>query len=136
MRDGHASEVFGEQRLRELYGREVADRVLVQGQNSLFRVLNITGWTSLFWIALGLTGQIVFAGRTFVQWFVSERARKSVVPDLYWYMALVGATLLFAYFVWRRDVIGVLGQSTGVVIYARNLRLIRKQQRRDRAAAG
>jgi lipid-A-disaccharide synthase-like uncharacterized protein len=42
----------------------------------------------------------------------------------------VGGVFLFTYFVWRQDFVGVLGQSTGIVIYARNLRLISKQRRR------
>lgn len=41
--------------------------------------------------------------------------------------------MLFAYFAWRRDIIGILGQTTGIVIYARNLRLITKEARRQSA---
>ena len=43
--------------------------------------------------------------------------------------------MLFTYFVWRQDFVGVLGQSTGVVIYARNIRLMYKQKRRARRDA-
>ena len=46
--------------------------------------------------------------------------------------AVVGGVMLFSYFVWRQDFVGVLGQSTGIVIYARNLRLIYKHRRRLR----
>ncbi|MEL7472603.1 MAG: lipid-A-disaccharide synthase N-terminal domain-containing protein, partial [Planctomycetota bacterium] len=69
------------------------------------------------------------------QWVVSEKKRQSVVPEAFWWLSLVGGAALFTYFVWRRDIVGVLGQSTGVVIYARNLRLIHKQRRRERRAA-
>jgi lipid-A-disaccharide synthase-like uncharacterized protein len=31
---------------------------------------------------------------------------------------------LLVYFVWRRDVVGVIGQATGWVVYGRNLWLI------------
>ena len=65
-----------------------------------------------------------------VQWVVSERSRVSTVPELFWWFSFVGGVSLFTYFVWRKDVVGVLGQATGVVIYARNLRLIQKQRRR------
>ncbi|TVQ63052.1 MAG: hypothetical protein EA379_04500 [Phycisphaerales bacterium] len=84
------------------------------------------------WIAVGFGGQAAFFGRMMLQWVVSERSRQSVVPAAFWWLSLLGGAALFSYFVWRRDVVGVLGQSTGVVIYARNLRLIYKSRRRER----
>jgi lipid-A-disaccharide synthase-like uncharacterized protein len=39
-------------------------------------------------------------------------------------MSLVGASMLLVYFIWRKDVIGILGLSTGWLIYARNLYFI------------
>jgi lipid-A-disaccharide synthase-like uncharacterized protein len=53
-------------------------------------------------------------------------------------MSLFGGLAVFAYFVWRQDIVGVLGQCSGVVIYARNLKLIAKNKKRaekDAAAA-
>lgn len=91
---------------------------------------NISSWNNLVWILLGLAGQGCFFGRMFIQWIVSEKERKSVVPELFWWFSFFGGAILFTYFVWRVDIVGVLGQSTGVVIYARNLRLIHKQKRR------
>jgi lipid-A-disaccharide synthase-like uncharacterized protein len=32
--------------------------------------------------------------------------------------------MLLAYFIWRRDIVGVLGQGLGWFIYIRNLRMI------------
>ena len=32
--------------------------------------------------------------------------------------------MLIIYFIWRKDIVGVLGQATGWMIYLRNLRLI------------
>lgn len=98
----------------------------------LLVAFNISSWWNLGWIALGFGGQAAFFGRMMIQWIVSERNRQSVVPTLFWWLSLAGGVALFAYFVWRRDVVGVLGQSTGVVIYGRNLRLIYKAQRRER----
>jgi lipid-A-disaccharide synthase-like uncharacterized protein len=37
--------------------------------------------------------------------------------------------MLLAYFIWRRDIVGVLGQSTGWFIYLRNLWLIYRERR-------
>jgi lipid-A-disaccharide synthase-like uncharacterized protein len=66
----------------------------------------------------------------FIQWLVSEKEKRSVVPEIFWWLSLVGGVTLFAYFAWRQDPVGILGQSSGLVIYARNLRLIYKQRRR------
>jgi hypothetical protein len=54
-----------------------------------------------------------------------------VIPASFWWLSLFGGVALFAYFVWRQDFVGVLGQSSGIVIYARNIRLIYKRRRRE-----
>ncbi len=94
------------------------------GRNTVFRVLNITSTVGVAWVALELLGQVLFTGRMLVQWLVSERRKRSVVPVSFWWMSLIGASMLVTYFIWRRDIVGVLGQSTGWVIYVRNLWLI------------
>lgn len=104
-------------------------------ERHLLGFFNITSWVNFVWVAVGLIGQGAFFGRMMIQWVVSEKSRKSQVPELFWWLSLFGGLSLFTYFVWRTDVVGVLGQSTGVVIYARNLRLITKQRRRDRRQA-
>ena len=124
LRDGTASAVLDEPDFDALFGAEVRERIVRDAGNPVFRVLNITGWSSAVWIALGFAGQIAFFGRMAIQWAVSERERRSVVPEIFWWLSLAGGVLLFTYFVWRRDIVGVMGQSTGVVIYGRNLRLI------------
>jgi len=45
----------------------------------------------------------------------------------FWYLSLGGALLLLAYAISIRDPVFILGQSTGFVIYLRNLWLIRNQ---------
>lgn len=104
-------------------------------QHPVLQALNISSWTNLVWIGVGFGGQAAFFGRMLLQWVTSERKRESVVPAAFWWLSLLGAVALFSYFVWRRDIVGVLGQSTGVVIYARNLRLIAKAKRRARRTA-
>lgn len=89
-------------------------------------VFNITSPVGLVWVGLGLLGQVVFTARMIVQWMASERERRSVVPVAFWWMSLIGASMLLVYFLWRRDIVGVLGQATGWFIYVRNLVLIRR----------
>jgi len=90
----------------------------------LFAVFDITSWTGVFWVGLGLLGQVLFTGRMVVQWIASEREKSSVVPVAFWWMSLLGASMLLTYFIWRVDIVGVLGQATGWSIYLRNLWLI------------
>jgi lipid-A-disaccharide synthase-like uncharacterized protein len=99
-------------------------------RNVLFRIFKVSSWGNLIWVGLGLAGQAAFSGRMLIQWIVSEKSRKSVVPAAFWWLSLFGALALFAYFVWRQDAVGVLGQAPGLVIYIRNLRLLAKQKRR------
>lgn len=104
------------------------------GSSDLFRLLNVTSWIGVIWVAAGFGGQLAFSGRWLLQWFISEKSKSSTVPVAFWWLSLVGSVILFAYFAWRQDLVGTLGQTSGVVIYARNIRLIAKQKRREARA--
>ncbi len=118
-----------EDAMRRVFGGEVLDTLFDAPPNWLFRILNITSWHSLAWVLLGFVGQLAFFLRMAVQWVASERRRDSVVPEAFWWLSLGGAIALFTYFVWRKEIVGVLGQAPGIVVYARNLRLIHKRRR-------
>lgn len=105
------------------------------GRSRFFALLNITAPVGVAWVGLGLLGQVLFTGRMLVQWIASERRRRSIVPTAFWWMSVGGATLLIVYFVWRKDIVGVLGQATGWVIYLRNLRLIYRTPREELPAS-
>ncbi len=130
-KDGQPSAVFGKDKFVEMFGAEGYDRVTANAGNLVFRALNITSWGGVVWVCIGFLGQGAFFGRMLIQWLVSEKEKRSVVPEIFWWLSLVGGVTLFAYFAWRQDIVGVLGQTSGVVIYARNIRLIRKRERRD-----
>lgn len=115
---------------RRLTPDELATHLASESSEGRFleRLLNISSPLGFAWVALGFLGQLCFTGRMLVQWLASEKQRRSVVPPAFWWMSLVGATMLLAYFAWRRDLVGVIGQSTGWFIYARNLVLIRRAE--------
>jgi lipid-A-disaccharide synthase-like uncharacterized protein len=94
-------------------------------RHPLLRVFNMTNWFELPWFLVGLAGQLAFFARMAVQWIASERKRQSVVPPVFWWLSLAGSAFLVTYGVWRKDVVIILGQLLGVVIYTRNLWLIR-----------
>jgi len=82
-----------------------------------------------FWLCLGFFAQALFSARFLVQWITSERAGKSVVPVIFWYFSIVGSVLLLSYAIYRKDPVFILGQSVGILIYSRNLYLIRREKR-------
>lgn len=127
---GEPSPDLSEADFRRLLGDDAAERAIDLSGNTFFRALNITGWGSFIWLTIGFAGQALFFGRMFMQWVASEKRGESHIPESFWWFSLLGGIMLFTYFAWRQDPIGVLGQTSGVVIYARNIRLIGKQRRR------
>lgn len=80
------------------------------------------------WTGVGFLGQALFTGRFVVQWLASERARKSVIPLLFWYFSIGGGATLFAYAIYREDPVFIVGQGAGLAIYLRNLWLTRREK--------
>jgi lipid-A-disaccharide synthase-like uncharacterized protein len=78
----------------------------------------------LLWLAVGFGGQALFMGRFVIQWLVSERSGRSVIPVSFWYFSILGSLVLLVYAAHRHDPVFVAGQVLGVLIYLRNLRLI------------
>lgn len=77
------------------------------------------------WIAIGFLGQALFSARFIVQWFMSERARRSIIPMAFWYFSLAGGAVLLSYAIHKRDPVFIVGQGMGLIVYIRNLYLIR-----------
>jgi lipid-A-disaccharide synthase-like uncharacterized protein len=85
-------------------------------------ILNIN--IKSLWLAVGLLGQFFFFLRFFFQWLVSERKRESSIPLCFWYFSIFGGALLLSYAIYRKDPVFIVGQSMGILIYARNLYFI------------
>ena len=82
------------------------------------------------WTAIGVAGQMLFFFRFFYQWIASERAKRSVVPEAFWYFSMGGGLVLLIYAIQRQDIVFILGQGSGLFIYSRNIFLIRRERRR------
>ncbi len=83
----------------------------------------VSGWEKA-WLAIGIGGQLLFTARFVVQWIVSERKKRSVIPVAFWYLSLVGSLVLLSYAIYRRDPVFILGFSLNSLVYVRNLWLI------------
>ena len=80
------------------------------------------------WLAVGFVGQIAFTGRFVLQWLYSEYKKRSVIPVSFWYLSIVGSSLLLAYAIYRQDPVFIAGQAFGSLVYFRNLQLIAKSR--------
>ena len=78
------------------------------------------------WLGGGLFAQAMFFLRFFIQWIISEKKKQSVIPVSFWYLSLLGATGLLAYSFYRRDLVFILGQLAGLLLYSRNLYFIHR----------
>ena len=83
-------------------------------------------------LTIGFTGQALFFMRFFFQWLYSEREKKSVIPEVFWYLSLAGGFFLLIYAVLRKDIVFIVGQSTGTFIYLRNIYFLRRERRKAR----
>jgi lipid-A-disaccharide synthase-like uncharacterized protein len=81
------------------------------------------------WIAIGFLGQALFTSRFLIQWIASERLGESVIPLAFWWFSILGGLTLLSYALWRQDPVFIIGQATGLVVYARNLILIARKRR-------
>jgi lipid-A-disaccharide synthase-like uncharacterized protein len=95
----------------------------------LLDYINVTSTRDLVWVGIGIFAQLMFSMRFLIQWIVSERSRKSVVPVAFWYFSLFGGLTLLAYGFYRGEPAIILGQIFGSVVYIRNLWLIHAERR-------
>lgn len=79
-----------------------------------------------FFAVIGFVGQGLFSMRFIIQWLASERAGKSVIPFSFWIFSLGGSVLLLTYAIYRKDPVFILGQAPNVLIYSRNIYLLKK----------
>ena len=90
--------------------------------------LNNLNYTELIWVAIGTLGQLVFFSRWIIQWLSSEKSKTSVIPIAFWWCSLIGGiiTLIYAHHIGSFPF--MLAQAIGIIVYTRNLLLIRRRQ--------
>jgi len=86
------------------------------------------------WLVLGLFAQMLFTLRFVVQWLASERAGKSIIPFSFWVLSIGGGGLLFLYALIRADLVYIIGQGSGLLIYFRNVSFVLKERAANKAA--
>ncbi|HBF30692.1 lipid-A-disaccharide synthase N-terminal domain-containing protein [Rhizobium sp.] len=92
--------------------------------SDILAYLKINSWGDFLWLVLGLVAQLLFSLRFIIQWLVSEKQKRSVIPSAFWWFSVFGGILLLAYGIHRGEPIIILGQAMGIVVYIRNLMLV------------
>lgn len=74
------------------------------------------------WLLIwGSLGQIIFTLRFIYQWIYSRKRQKSLLPLGFWVISLTGSCIIVSYALVRHDPVLILGQSTGLIVYIRNI---------------
>ena len=77
---------------------------------------------------MGFLSSLVFGARFIIQWLISEKAQKSVVPQIFWQLSLLGNVLLFLHSIVQMQFHVGLVQSLNAVISWRNLNLMQNKK--------
>ncbi len=93
--------------------------------SDLFAFFHVNSLYELAWVGIGFFAQFLFMMRFIVQWLASEKARASIIPVAFWYFSIGGGVMLLAYAIHRHDPVFIFGQALGLVIYLRNLWLVK-----------
>ncbi len=92
--------------------------------------MHLGSWEINYWTLFGFVGQALFFMRFFWQWVASEAAKRSIIPEIFWYFSFAGGAVLLIYVIHQKDIVLIVGQAAGLFIYARNIYLIWRERRR------
>jgi len=81
----------------------------------------------LWLLVLGSVAQILFTLRFVYQWVYSEKKKESSLPLGFWVLSLIGSSLILVYGIIREDPVLIAGHLFGLVIYIRNIFILRNE---------
>ena len=81
------------------------------------------------WKVVGWMGNVLFSSRFFVQWWATEKHKRVVVPDAFWWLSLIGSLLLLSYGLWKRDSVFIFAYAFTWIPYIRNLVIHRRHKK-------
>ena len=105
---------------------------LIWHDGKIFGVPSETFWTAIGWLA-----NATFSSRFLVQWYVTEKKKQVVVPQLFWWLSLVGSLLFLFYAIFydKHHVI-IFAYAFSWIPYIRNLMIHRKNKAALEPCAG
>ena len=87
------------------------------------------------WKIVGWVGNIIFFSRFFVQWWATEKNKQVVIPNIFWWLSLLGSLCLLAYGLWRRDSVFIFAYLFTWIPYVRNLMISWRVEKRRATCA-
>lgn len=90
----------------------------------LFQNPDIASWLLIF----GIIAQVVFTSRFVYQWLYAEKNKEAILPLGFWIISLMGGLMTLTYFIFRSDIVLIISNVMGVIIYIRNIMLYNKKR--------
>jgi|TARA_B100001094_G_C17907352_1_gene659491 lipid-A-disaccharide synthase-like uncharacterized protein len=98
---------------------------LLRGEFDFSQLFN-QDFIPIWLLSLGIISQLIFTLRFIFQWIISEKNKFSQLPETFWVLSLVGSILILVYSIYRKDPILFIGHTFGIIIYSRNLMILKK----------
>lgn len=102
------------------YGHREGDTNL----SDLFQNPDIATWLLIF----GVIAQVMFTSRFIYQWLYAEKNKEAVLPLGFWIISLIGGVMTLTYFIFRQDIVLIISNVMGTIIYTRNIMLYKKKR--------
>lgn len=81
-----------------------------------------------FWKVIGWLGNAVFSSRFLVQWYVTEKRKRVVVPQAFWWLSLIGSLTFLCYSIHQQDSVFIFAYAFTWIPYIRNLVIHRRHK--------
>ena len=104
--------------------------------NHLFSSDKFLGVEWSVWKVVGWLGNVVFFSRFFVQWYATEKKKRVVVPQAFWWLSLTGSLLLLTYSLHQKDSVFIFAYAFTWIPYIRNLMIHRQNKAAQSVCAG
>ena len=75
------------------------------------------------WVLLGASGLLMLNLRYLYQWYKSEQEKESVLPMGFWIISAVASVFVVIYATYRFDIVLLVSQGMGLVVYTRDILL-------------
>jgi lipid-A-disaccharide synthase-like uncharacterized protein len=88
------------------------------------------------WKVIGWLGNLIFSSRFLVQWYVTEKKKRVVVPQAFWWLSLIGSLTFLCYSIHQQDSVFIFAYAFTWIPYSRNLIIHRRYKEAHRDCAG
>jgi len=83
---------------------------------------------SVWWTLLGFLAGFTFTGRFVLQWVHSEKAKRVMVPTIFWHLSFWGSVMNMIYLLHVDRAPLIFANCFLPFLYARNLYMLKKHQ--------